>query len=197
MLIIKKAVLNHNKSKIEDGLTEEELLFSKMSAGFIAFLLFFIFYMVVNYVLYGCFFGFKDLQMPVIVYDFNLNKIVEYNAIVYAFINFLATLPMYLILFTLAFLMGVVFENAIIAIIVPLIVYMFGNVISMLIPASLDRLKALLPTNCWTLNAFLNGGLSSLKYATLTKSIIVDVVFIVLFIALSIIFFKKKDIKNQ
>ena len=177
--------------------TRSKLLCSKIIASFIVFVLFSLFYMLLTYCIYGLFLGFADLQLPVVIYNFHSHKIVEYNAIIYALINYVSILPVYMILFALALLVGNLFDNTVIAIIVPFILYMFGDVVTLLIPSSLAKLRALLLTNCWNLNAFLFGGISSYDYVTLGKSLCVDVVFLVAFVVGAFIAFKKKDIKNQ
>lgn len=177
--------------------TRSKLLVGKIIAASIVFLLFSLFYMVATYVVYGAFFGFADLQLPVVVYNFHLHKVVEYNAIIYALINYISILPVYIILFTLAFMVGNLFENTVLAIIVPMILYMFGDVVNIMIPKSLAKLRALLPTNCWNLNQFLFGGISSYEYETFTKSLCVDVVITIAFVIIAFVVFKKKDIKNQ
>ena len=122
---------------------------------------------------------------------------MEINTFVYILINLLGILPHYIILFTLGFFISVLVENSVVGIIVPLVFDTFGSLITELIPKSLAKVSAFFPTNCWELNQFLFGGLADNQYVTLGKSLVVDIILLVLMIFLSISIFKKKDIKNQ
>jgi len=177
--------------------TRTKILVSKYISCLIVFLLFILGSVVVYSVIDGIAFGFKDLFVPVVEYNFNTGKVMEINTFVYILINLLGILPHYIILFTLGFFISVLVENSVVGIIVPLVFDTFGSLITELIPKSLAKVSAFFPTNCWELNQFLFGGLADNQYVTLGKSLVVDIILLVLMIFLSISIFKKKDIKNQ
>ena len=59
------------------------------------------------------------------------------------------------------------------------------------------KLLSFLPFYCWDLSPFMFGGLSENKYSTFGKSLIIDIVTVILLAVLSYVLFKKKEIKNQ
>ena len=177
--------------------TRTKILFSKYLSCLIVFLMFIIGSLFVYTIIDGIFFGFNDIFKPIVEYNFHTGKVIEINTFVYCLINFLCVLPHYLILFTVGFLASILLENSVVGIIIPLVLNTFGDLITALIPRNLERLSAIMPSNCWELNDFLFGGLAENQYSSLGLSLVVDIVLIVVMLVVSVILFKKKDIKNQ
>ncbi len=177
--------------------TRAQILISKYISCLIVFFLFVIGSLLAYSIIDGIAYGFKDLFMPVVVYNFNSGSIMEMNTFVYALLSFICLLPHYLILFTVGFFISILLENGVVGIIVPLVLDTFADIISALIPKSLERFGAFLPSSCWELNQFLFGGLANNQYSNIWISIIVDIVVLGLLIWGSLWLFKKKDIKNQ
>ncbi len=177
--------------------TRTKILISKYLSCLVVFFIFIAGIMVVYSLIDGIAFGFEDLFLPVVSYSHHVGKIVEYNTYVYVILNFISILPHYLILFTLGFLISILLENSVVGIIVPLVIDTFGGLIMELLPKSLARVSAILPFNCWELNNFLFGRIPSNEYASFGLALFVDVLLIVVMLLLSILLFKKKDIKNQ
>ena len=63
----------------------------------------------------------------------------------------------------------------------------------------IDKFKPLayLPFYTWRLDEFMFGGRSTIKQLTFNNSLILDIVYIVIFSISLIIVFKRTDIKNQ
>lgn len=175
--------------------SRSKILVSKIIAALIATTLFAIFYYAAECLYVG--FVYKDFTSifdPILVYDFNLQKVVEYNTFAYCGLTLLATLPEYLMLFALCICVGIITTNTIAC-----VVTMLGvPVVSMMLSEFLnEKIVAYLPTSCLNFNDYLFGGISSNPYQTLPMNIVIYVITFVIVVALSFIVFNKKDIKNQ
>lgn len=172
-----------------------QILASKIIACLIAFLVFMIFYFLVDLLFVALQNNdFKSIFDVVLVYDYNKELVIQYSVFHYCLIRFLAICPIYLILFMFVIFMGILTTSTIGAIVSGIGLYIGSNLINGVVPA---KIAAYLPTNCWNLEVFLFGGISPNEYASLNSSLIV--IFITMFILVfgSFYLFKHKDIKNQ
>ena len=175
--------------------TRTKLLTSKILAVLITFTAFMFIYAIMTGIINGLVFGdIEALFRPVVVYNFTSKTVTDVNIIIRCCQLFLAILPMFLILFGISLVLGVLTTNTSLSLIVPLAINIAAPMINLL---ARGKFFAFLPTMCWDLREFLDGGMPSFKYSTLPISILVDIatIFILYFIAYAV--FKKKDIKNQ
>ncbi len=189
----------YNKGTIKQLLlkpyTRTKILTSKILTVLITFTLFMFVYALMTGIINGVVFGeFKSILDPVLVYDFNKGKVLEINLFVRCCQLFLAVLPMFLILLGVSVLVGIATTNTSVALIVPLVISIASTIINAF---AKGKIFAYLPTMCWNLSEFLDGGLPAFKYLTLVKSISVDAVTIFILFAFAYAIFKRKDIKNQ
>jgi len=152
-----------------------KILFSKMIAGMIVILGFVVFFdlISVGYSLILYKFDINTFSLPIVVYDFSTRSVVEYSTLKYCFVNLLAILPEYIIIFLFMIFLGCATLNSVLTTIggmaLPLGVMIFGDSLS-------DKIQAISPLNCWDLSSFLFGGISYNQYATLGKSISVCII---------------------
>ena len=189
----------YNKGTIKQLLlkpyTRAKILTSKVLTVIITFALFMFVYALMTGLINGIIFGdFKSLFDPVLIYDFNKDTVIEVNLFIRCCQLFLSVLPMFLILLGISLLVAIITTNTSVALVVPLVVTIVSSIIQGL---AKGKIFAYIPTMCWNLSEFLNGGLPYFQYSTFCKSLIVDVVTIFVLFFISYVIFKRKDIKNQ
>ena len=189
----------YNKGTIKQLLlkpyTRAKILTSKVLAAIITFTLFMFVYALMTGLINGVIFGeFSSIFDPVLIYDFNKGSVIEVNLFIRCCQLFLSTLPMYLILLGISVLAAIITTNTSVALVVPLVITIVSSIIQGL---AKGKIFAYLPTMCWNLTEFLNGGLPIFKYSTFYKSLAVDIVTVFILFFISYILFKRKDIKNQ
>lgn len=174
--------------------TRTQIYVSKIVASVIATAMFMLFMLVVfnvfeiiNYK------GIGNLFSPVVVYSFSEEKVLELSVVRYLLIDLLATLPKYIILAGICILAGIWLTSTVSAVLAPLGIEIFSGFISLL-P---ERIQAIIPFKCWDLTEFMFGNISSNQYSSLPLSLTISIITIILLFVLSLIIFKKKDIKNQ
>ncbi len=174
-----------------------KVLLSKYITSIIVFLLFLVFYEVVNYFTYGIILGFDSYSVPIVLYSFTTHEAFEMSLFADMAINLLSILPAYLIILTLTFFMGILTTNGAVSIAVGFLVFFFGNILNQMASVFDSKLVAYIPTMCWNFNSYLFGGLPPYEYSSLGISIMVSVITFLIFLIGSFIIFNKKDIKNQ
>lgn len=174
-----------------------KILYSKYITVLIIFLCFLLFNLFTSTIFYGFVKGFSSLSVPMVIYDLSIGKIVEMSLFKYIFINFIAVLPNYLILITLAFTLGVLFSNTAVAIAVTIMANFFAGIVDLFASGYEIKLLSLLPSSCWNLTSFLYGGSGINKYSNFGVALVIDILCLVIMLILTTIIFKKKNIKNQ
>ena len=109
----------------------------------------------------------------------------------------ITALPKYLLLMTLAFSLSVLFINSPLAIAFPLLGMMGSELINQL-AYEFEKAKFLrfFVTPNWDLSIFLFGKLPEFEPISFWFSIIICVIYFVIMIVISMILFKKREIKN-
>ena len=189
----------YNKGTIKQLLlkpyTRTKILTSKILAVLVTFTLFMFVYALMTGLINGIIFGeFKSIFEPVLVYDFNKEAVVEINLFIRCCQLFLAVLPMFLILLGVSIMVSVITTNTSVALIVPLIITIISPIISAF---AKGKIFAFIPTMCWNLMDFLDGGLPLFEHSKLPISLAVDGITIFILFAIAYAVFKRKDIKNQ
>ena len=144
----------------------------------------------------GVIFGFDSLSAPVVEYNFNTNSLQEINVLVYFLIQFLAQLPMFILLATLAFALGTIFANSALAITISLLGYIAANIIDQLAMSYNIKFLEYFVTMNWDLSQYLFGNLPNMEGMTMSFSIITCIVYFLIMVIPTWIIFKKKNIKN-
>ena len=144
----------------------------------------------------GVVFGFDSLSEPVVAYNFNTNSLQEINVFVYFLTQFLAQLPIFILLATLAFALGTIFTNSALAITISLLGYIAANIINQLAISYNIKFLEYFVTMNWDLSQYLFGNLPNMEGMTMIFSIITCIAYFLIMIISTWIIFKKKNIKN-
>ena len=144
----------------------------------------------------GVIFGFDSLSAPVVEYNFNTNSLQEINVFVYFLTQFLAQLPIFILLATLAFALGTIFANSALAITISLLGYIAANIINQLAMSYNIKFLEYFVTMNWDLSQYLFGNLPNMEGMTMSFSIITCIVYFLIMVIPTLIIFKKKNIKN-
>lgn len=175
--------------------TRNEILVSKMISSFLAFLLFFLFLMLVNNISYDISCGnFGSLLGTAAVYNYNTHSVVEINTVLYALMVFISVLPMYLILFCVIFVVDILTTNGIAAIAVCCGVAVSPVILELVFSS---ENKAILPIYNWNFSEYLFGGVTSNIHASFGLGLLSCIITIVVLFGLAFYIFSKKEIKNQ
>ena len=157
-----------------------KILLSKYFATIII-LLFIICYLIfIQILIGGIFFGLDSLKIPVIVYDFNKEIIIEYNVFLYMIIRIITKIPMIIMILTISFSLSTIINNVSLAITIPLLIYMFTPSINYLIVQyKIELLKYFFSIN-WNFNNYLFGKSSEIEGLNLKFSLIVLGIYFIL-----------------
>ena len=176
--------------------TRTKILFAKFILILLLIPLFFLFAAVVQFVFAGLFFGLESLSIPIWVYDFANHTIVNYNWFTYILKDFLCTLPMVLLLVTLAFSIATISLSNVFAIIVSIMGLLAGEVIYMFAVSYNLAWLQLTPTMNWNLAEFSYGKLGIFSGMNTMSAIIICIIYFVIMLVVSKVVFKKHNIHN-
>ena len=141
-------------------------------------------------------FGIDSIDLGMIIYDFNSEKIMKMNIFLYMIIRILAKMPMLIIILNLSFLFGIVLNNIIGPFSIVMIIYTFSEVINnMIITYNLKFMKYFITLN-WNFQDYLFGGISTYKYLDLKKSMLIFIIYDIILLGIMFISFKRKNVKN-
>lgn len=144
----------------------------------------------------GILFGVDSINLGMIVYDFNAEKVIKVNIFLYMIIRILAKLPMLIIILDLSFLFGIVLNNIIGSFSIVMIIYTFSEVINnIIITYNLEFMKFFITLN-WNFQDYLFGGMSIYKYLDLKKSMLIFIIYDIILLGIMFVSFKRKNIKN-
>lgn len=173
-----------------------KILLSKFIATVAIIVFAFISIVLLQVIVGGIFFGFEDLSVPTVVYNFNTNTVMELNLFKYIGIAFLYKLPLYILIATIAFAFSTAFANTPIAIVISLLGYMSTSIINALVENFKITFMKFFITPNWDLTQYLFGKLPQFEYVNFNFSVLICIIYFVLMIIPTFIVFKKKNIKN-
>ncbi len=154
------------------------------------------FLIILQLLIGGIIFGFDSLSQPVVVYHLEKSKIIAYPIFSYMGIRILSRLPFLVMMITLAMFLGIISNNSMTAITIPLILYILGPSLSTLMAQyQLEWMKFLVNVN-WNLQDYLFGNQSSTEFLSYHFSLIVLGIYWIFLLGLSLRIFKRKNIKN-
>lgn len=173
-----------------------KILISKLISVFITMIITTISILALQFVVGGIVYGFETYAMQVLEFDFTSNSIVTLNIFAYLGLMFICKLPIFILIGTLAFALSTIFLNSPLAIALPIFGYMGSDMINMLaITYKWDWVKYFVTPN-WDLSQYLFGGTPMFKGTSVEFSITICAIYFVIMLAISIISFKKRNIKN-
>ncbi len=140
--------------------------------------------------------GFNGMTYDAIVFNFDTNSVESINIFAYVGLIGLCKLPIYILLTTLAFTCSTLFTNTAIAVSVPFLGYIASSLINQF--ALYYNIKQIIyfVTPNWDLTTYLFGGIPLFEGLTAPFSIIICLIYLIIMLALDLVVFKKRDIKN-
>lgn len=189
----------YNKGTIKSLLITPYKRSSILIAKFITVLIMLLAFIIIAYLMDllvgGMFLGFSSLKNHVAIYNLSTKTLEVMSIFKYVLIKLIATLPMIILLVTLAFSVSTIIGSTPFAIVITFAGYIGSSIVnSFALYYKIDILKYFVTTN-WDFNEYLFGATS--RYNTsLTHAIIVCIVYFLIMIITSILVFKRKNIKN-
>lgn len=173
-----------------------KILFSKYIACLLM-LLFNVIILILMQFLVGSILFKSTLSIPVIIYNFNSNMIETYNIFYYLFLQLLAKIPMFIIIITFVFFISIITLNSVVTTILGLGLYLITPIVNELIINSKLLFLNLIIFPHLDFTQYLFGMVSRNIYGSINTSIIVVLLYFVVFFILSYVVFDEKDIKNM
>ena len=173
-----------------------KILISKLIAVFITMLITTATILLLQFIIGGIVYGFGTYMMNVVQFDFTNNSIVTLNIFAYLGLIFVCKLPIFILIGTLAFALSTLFLNSPLAVALPILGYMGSDMINMIaISYKWDWVKYFVTPN-WDLSQYLFGGTPMFSGISIEFSITICAIYFVIMLVVSIVSFKKRNIKN-
>lgn len=172
----------------------KKILVSKYITSLVMVLIIIFITILLEIIIGQIFFGLSSLNVPVVIYNFNKNMIMEYNIFYYLFILILSKLPMFIIIITIVFFIGIVSLNSTLSIILGMLLYMSSSIFNNL-ALNMKVLSYFITPN-WDFSQYLFYTISENPYIKVNISIIMCVIYVIILIILSFFLFKRKEVKN-
>lgn len=176
--------------------TRSTILLSKYLTCIICFGLIIVYTFICQFIVGSLCFGIDSLEIPVVIYNYSSNSLMEYNAFSYLFLMIVCKMPMYILMLTLAFSLSTLFLSSSLANTFSILGYLFKDMVIVFVTMfRLDFLKYFVTLN-WNFTEYLFGKLPSIEGLTIGISIVVCIVFYLAMLITTFAIFKKKNIKN-
>ena len=138
----------------------------------------------------------ESLLTPITLYNFNTDSLMVMNLAESLIISFLAKLPMFLSVATIGFAISTLFNNKVIASIVPICLYIADLLIIRPTEENVAITRNFLTTN-WDLSEVYFGRLAQLPSLSFEFSLVICTFYILIFLIPAFIYFCTSDIKNK
>lgn len=173
-----------------------KILISKYFATIVMLVITILFLISMQILIGGMIFGLESLTDPVVVYCYNTKELINYSVFEYMWIRIFAKLPFFFILSLICISVGIMVTNTVVAMMLPLLLYLFSPTIKTLaLEHHLVFFKYIVSMN-WNFQEYLFGGSSSFLYVDFWFSCINFIIHFLLISILTLFLFKKKNIKN-
>ncbi len=174
-----------------------KILFAKFISCLIILAMILIIITLMQTIIGGFTYGFNSYSTNISIYNFKTGNVEIIGAIKYIVMIALTKLPKYILLMTLAFTVGVLFNNSALAITLPLLGYMGADLINQL-AYTFEKAKFLMyfVTPNWDLSIYLFGRLPQFEPITAPFSILICLIYFIIMLYVSQLVFRKRDIKN-
>ena len=138
----------------------------------------------------------ESLLTPVTLYNYNTDTLMVMGIGKYLIIQFLAKLPMFISIATLSFAISTLFNNQVLASIIPLCLYIANLLIITPTEENILFTRNLLTTN-WDLAEVYFGRLAHVPSLSLEFCLIICIFYILILLIPSFLYFCTSDIKNK
>lgn len=173
-----------------------KILLSKYLTTIIVVFVSILMLIIMQFVVGGIVFKFESLNVPVVIYNFNTSKLIEYSIVEYMLIRIAVKVPFLLVLIGISMFLSILFNNLIISITMPLMLYMFSPTLMYLTEQyKLYFMRYLININ-WNLENYLFGKLPMLPFVNFRFSLMIVGLYLLFLFSAMFIIFRKKNIKN-
>ena len=173
-----------------------KILLSKYFAVIITLLIVILYLILLQLIIGGFIFGFSSLKIPVIVYNFSIDCVLEYDIFIYMLIRILTKLPMLIMLVSISFCLSTVINNVSTSITIPLFIYIFTSSINyFIVEYKINIFKYFINVN-WEFNNYLFGKISEMDGLGFRISLIIWCIYFIIIMVFTYFNFKKKNIRN-
>lgn len=173
-----------------------KIVLAKFIACFITLLITIIVLFGIQFAISSILYGLDSLKTPAVIYNFNTGSVETMPIIAYLGLTLLAKLPMLILTMLIAFMLGGVFNNSALGIIISLLGFMSSDMINMMATEyQLSWMKFFITPN-WDLTPYLFGGIPQFTYTTFPFSVIMCLVYFVIMLGFTVYVFQKRNIKN-
>lgn len=173
-----------------------KIVLAKFTACLITMFICIIALFVVQFITTSILFGLESLKTPAVVYNFTTGKIQTLPILGYLAFTLLAKLPMLILVMLIAFMLGGVFNNSALAIVIAFLGFMSSDMINMMATEyGLEWMKFFITPN-WDLTSYLFGGIPQFQYTSFGFSNLMNLLYLVGMLGFTIYIFQKRNIKN-
>lgn len=176
--------------------SRRKILASKLIACFIILIISILIMTLIETILAGIMYGFDTINAPTIMYNYNTNSVVSINPFASMLVQLLQMSPLIIILALIAFMIGTIFANTAVAIVVSFLVYFLSSIINSLSMQFQVKWLKFIPTLNWDLTQYAYGSLPTIEGMTLIFSIIICAITILAMLVATFENFSRKNIKN-
>ena len=190
----------YNKGTIKKLLVKpykrNKILIGKFISSIII-MLFVTLFVVISVAIISCIkYGIDSLSLPTIIYNFTTDSIIEMNLLSYLGLQFLMKLPMFVGVIIILMFLSTVFGSSLITMAMGFLIYFGGNIITDN-SEMLSEIAKLLPNCNWDFSIYAFGKLPQIEGITLEFSAIVCVIYYLILMIPTYIWFTNGDIKNK
>ena len=173
-----------------------KILFGKFMAAIITMLIISLIISSMVVIIECLRYGINTLNTQSIIYDFNNDRIIEMNIFSYLGLQFLMKLPMFIGMIIILLFISTIFGSSIITMALGFIIYFGGNTI-INNPTILPEIAKLLPNCNWDFSIYVFGKLPKIEGMNIEISMIICLVYYLILLIPTFIWFKNGDIKNK
>ena len=172
------------------------ILMSKILACVITIFIAMIFTVIIQYLVGGFIFGFDSYALDYIGYDYTNGQVFTMNLFAYITLVGITKLPMYIIVILFCVFIGTFNKNIAMSMILTLIAFLFTNTILVEWSKveSLSIVTRFFITNNWDFSIYLFGNTSSISGINLWHSMMIYLIYFILFFKLALMKFNKIEV---
>lgn len=186
-----------NKGTIKYLLTKpykrHTILTSKLLCFLLSIPLVIFFMVIIELIIGGIILGFDSLSVPVIIYS--SGAISSYNIFTYLFLVLGARMPIYIVLGIIAFAIGTITASSSAAITISFLFYLAGNIIANLAQTLKIKVLKYFVSLHWDFRYLIDKAPNPYHFKPYF-SVGILLIYLVIIISLTYVFFNKKDVKN-
>jgi len=176
--------------------TRTQILLSKYIVSLCSIVISFIIVLILQLIIGSLILDINSLSNPVLIYNSLNDSLHIYNLFEYVFLQFVALLPQFVLLNTIVFALSTITTNTAFSIIIGFVFNLGSNIFELIVRMFDDVLKSLIYFSHWDLSPYIFNTNPIVSGCNIFISILVILIYVGIIMGITIIIFKKKDIKN-